>query len=362
MKSSPLLCLFLLLFSYGLIAQDMPVIVIFTTKNVKYLGNYNKKVKLIPGATLLKTGKLELKPSSNILLYSEGLFVHVSKENGLPLSSYFNLDREILLDFKVEFGKYIEQAVWNTMHSGWKVKHANKLGDAWGAEKTESTGGWGAEKTESTGGWGAEKTESSGGWGAEKTESTGGWGAEKTESSGGWGAENIKSKPSCPGGIYKKGINTLEWKKIKGTKKYTFYIFNTNGKQIYSQEVIKNQFAFDSEKASLKVGEKYFWLAGSNEANPILTTPVSFSIAEPMEYDFVKHEIKNSDIYEKADMTTRDLMLAVNYQLKGFDLEAFSLFRKLLKRDPKNSLVKMMYAKFCTKFGEINEAKKTLAK
>jgi hypothetical protein len=172
----------------------------------------------------------------------------------------------------------------------------------------------------------------------------------------------MKAQPACPGGKYTSGINRLEWSKIKGNKDYTFYIFDDNGKQIYQQTINQHFIEINTSLLPLQTNKDYFWLSATNEASPIRTLPVKFNVIDKAEFESINQEGMNSGIYNLTNDVTKDLMRAVLYDNRGLKLEAFRVYRELIKKDPKNSLVKMLYARFCTRLGETQEAKSILAK
>ena len=85
-------------------AQDMPVIVISVEGNATYVPQNGKIIKLIPGATLLNSGKLNLKPGSAVQLYTNGQFVNVKTPGDVAFSSVFDSEKEVALDFEAAAG------------------------------------------------------------------------------------------------------------------------------------------------------------------------------------------------------------------------------------------------------------------
>ncbi|MBK8670768.1 MAG: hypothetical protein IPN89_15465 [Saprospiraceae bacterium] len=365
-------------------AQDMPVIVISVEGNATYVPQNGKIIKLIPGATLLNSGKLNLKPGSAVQLYTNGQFVNVKTPGDVAFSSVFDSEKEVALDFEESFGRVVEDAVWNTMNSGVEIKAAKKMGDAWGAEKPGERGGWGADKPGDRGGWGADKPGDRGGWGADKPGERGGWGADKPGDRGGWGAdkpgerggwgaekpgerggwgkEDMKLMPDSPGGLYRNGVNTVKWEPISGVKEYEFYIFDENGNQVFSRKSKANQMRLEFKEAKLSPRKKYFWVAGKTQKPALVSRPVQFTVEDEQQINSTLAGVKNSDLYRKSNATIQSLMETVALENNQLFLEAKTKYEALAKANPTNNMVKMFYAEFCRKMGEYHLAKSIIKK
>lgn len=364
----------LLLFTILLSAQEpMPVIVMGLTGKATFTGEKGKKEEIIAGATILKGSKGNLSNGSSLQLYTDGHFVSLSREGDFVFGDQFDKDAEVLLNFEADFGKSVEDAVWNTLNSGVKLKSGKKLGDAWGTEKPKERGGWGTEKPKERGGWGTEKPKERGGWGAEKPGERGGWGTEKPGERGGWGTEkpgerggwgndDMKLMPESPGGVYNNGVNALKWEPVKGQKIYEFYIFNENGLQVYANKTYSNEISVDLRNLNLNPDMQYYWVAGKTQKPPLLTLPVRFNLATDGQAAAAVMAAKSTGTYSQGDAAVRGLMEAVALENTRLNLEAKKAYETLYKSHPKNNLVRMMYAEFCRKNGEFALGKKVLSK
>lgn len=299
-------------------AQDMPVIVISVEGNATYVPQNGKIIKLIPGATLLNSGKLNLKPGSAVQLYTNGQFVNVKTPGDVAFSSVFDSEKEVALDFEESFGRVVEDAVWNTMNSGVEIKAAKKMGDAWGAEKPGERGGW--------------------------------------------GKEDMKLMPDSPGGLYRNGVNTVKWEPISGVKEYEFYIFDENGNQVFSRKSKANQMRLEFKEAKLSPRKKYFWVAGKTQKPALVSRPVQFTVEDEQQINSTLAGVKNSDLYRKSNATIQSLMETVALENNQLFLEAKTKYEALAKANPTNNMVKMFYAEFCRKMGEYHLAKSIIKK
>ena len=383
MKTSVLLIFGLFWVGSSVLAQTAQTTIVVAASGKPTYNRPSKGLQVAPGAMLHAKGKIILKEGDKVLLCSNGSFKTFDKKGTYPLSESADKSTRIAtLNFDPLFGQYLNASAsivmgvpskfkkqgdgWGTKPptgnvGGWGTKPPTGNVGGWGTKPpTGNVGGWGTKPpTGNVGGWGTKPpTGNVGGWGTKPpTGNVGGWGTKPpTGNVGGWGTDIMTLEPITPGGFYKNDVTNWKWLKTKKYKEYQVCIFNEEQKDVFCKVVQDTTIQVDLKALNLSPEKLYYWQVITADQKQV-SPPMDFQILSDADYNDITATPQNSKIYGDADPALKGLMEAVAFEHKKLYLETDQKFESLRKLYPKNDLVKINYAAYCTRLGQTKKAK-----
>ena len=363
-----LLC-FLLISIEGYCQQESVVLVVSNHGKVNRIINKSNKASISAGTVIKGSSTIELEKGSSVLLYSSGNFREIKKSGKVNLKKLFADQPSVTsLNFDDYFGEYLNASIEivNSLNQNKEFSGSKFLkGDGWGVTDPKAgKGGWGVTDPKAgKGGWGVTDPKAGkGGWGVTDPKAgKGGWGVTDPKSGkGGWGESFQTIEPATVGGNYRNSEVVFKWIKQAGASGYTFYVIDENLNAVYNKQTSDTSLTVNLRDLNLSNEKSYYWQVTSENAKLEVSAPVGFKIISDEEYDEVKNAIKESEIYENADASTRSLMEAVAMEHVKLYYDANTILEQLTKTQPNNNLFRISYAGFCMRIGQYAKAKMLL--
>lgn len=355
-----------------------------------------------PATYLFKGNKLILGKDSYVMLHYGLLTMQITE------AGEYLLDDELFEDVLTDGGDFdplfadftafsIEILVDAIEYGEWDIDRSNK-GDGWGKKEKLNPGGWGKKDKLNPGGWGKKDKLNPGGWGVNPEQSKsgygvvppfnsgwgkkdklnpGGWGKKDKRNPGGWGKSDPRMKGSwgkkdklnpggwgidqmvieskSPGGFYLSKISKVNWIiEDPSVKQYLFIIADTLDNLIYSEIAVTPEVIYDF--SNLEKDKQYYWqiLADGKDA---ISQPIYFKIKSTNEIDLILSECKSSSNYMKSGEILKDLMEIYVLEENGYFQEVYEKYEYLITKHPKNNLIRINYASFALRMGQMESAK-----
>lgn len=365
-----MLLLSILLFAGLLNAQtdDFPAVVVSSKGNVRYTSADNTlKLKVEPGVAVKKTGSLTLARNGSAVVYCNGRLQRIQGKGMYALPDVFKSGGLASLNFDPEFGKYVRASV--------EFVASKQVGDGWGTTVTnpkQSGDGWGNAVTnpkQSGDGWGTTVTQpkqSGDGWGNAVTnpkQSGDGWGNAVTnpkQSGDGWGGTGARIVPILPFGNLTSGTTRFVWSKPAGANTYQLDLLDDDGKTVHSATTTDTFATIDLRTLNLEADRLYAWKVHVPGNASLSTLPLSFALSTAEAQTAAANRASNSAIYRDGGPMERGLMEAVALERAEWFEAAEQRYAALLNQNPKDKMLRIMYAAFWMRYGLEPKAKEVL--
>jgi hypothetical protein len=146
--------------------------------------------------------------------------------------------------------------------------------------------------------------------------------------------------------VMESDIN-FSWYEFPGTKSYVFSILNLENTPIFMDLVEDTIYSVDAEELKLNKGTPYKWFVTDAE-NPNITSDTnSIIIVSDTDRDLIQDTLRvlNEEI-ESNKTPLNYLSMGFFYERNNLNLEALSLFNKVISIAPESEEYKLLFAQF----------------
>lgn len=352
-----LLLLACILFFAGLLPaqqDDFPAVVISSKGKVLYIpADKSGDLKVASGAVVKKTGTLKITGGGSAVVYCNGRMQRLKGKGMYALPEVFKPGGLATLNFEPEFGKYVRASV--------AITASKQGGDGWGTGVTDPKqggDGWGTAVTDPKqggDGWGTGVTDpkqGGDGWGTGVTDPKqggDGWGTAVTDpkqGGDGWGGKGANIILILPFGKLTPDVVTFAWSKPAGANTYQLEILDENSKLLHSVTTADTFTAVDLRKLNLTPGQVCSWKVAV-PGNPKLSSSLrEFALSTPDEQAAAAQKAASSAVYRDGGPVVRGLMEAIALEKAKWHTAAGQQFETLLRQNPKDNMVRIMYAAY----------------
>lgn len=290
----------ILLFAGLLPAQqdDFPAVVVSSKGKVQYVpADKSGDLKIASGAVIKKTGTIKIKGGGSAIVYCNGRMQRLKGKGMYALPELFKPGGLATLNFEPEFGKYVRASV---------AIAANKQGgDGWGTGVTDPKQG-----------------------------------------GDGWGGKGANIILILPFGKLTPDVATFAWSKPAGANMYQLEILDENSKILHSSTTADTFTTVDLRKLNLTPNQVYSWKVSVPGNSKLSSSLREFTPSTPEEQAAAAQKAASSAIYRDGGPVVRGLMEAIALEKAKWHTAAGQQFETLLRQNPKDNMVRIMYAAF----------------
>lgn len=380
---------FLLLMAALLPAQsnEFPAVIVAGKGKVRYTSADNSlKMAVNPGQVLRNDGVLQVPNGGSVTVYCNGRIQQIRNKGAHALAEVFKPGALSSLNFDSEFGKYVRAAVETqaSKHTGDGMGSATtppkQSGDGWGTATTppkQSGDGWGSVVTnpkQSGDGWGTATTppkQSGDGWGTATTppkQSGDGWGTATTppkqsgdgmgsattppkQSGDGWGGQGNTIHQILPFGKIAPGLVIFSWSKPAGASGYQMVLTDASGKVVHSANTVDTFISLDMRPLGLVQDQIYTWQVKAAGKPDMAGSALGFQIGTQETQEAAVKKASNSATFKEGGPMLQSMMAAVALEKGEWFYAAQQEYEQAFKRQPKDQMLRMMYAAFWLRYG-----------
>lgn len=153
---------------------------------------------------------------------------------------------------------------------------------------------------------------------------------------------------------------TFKWRNVPGTGPYTFALMEANGNVVANLHARDTVITLDLDQLQMDIQGDYYWNVHRNNKNDC-SINIPFKLIDANYSKQIETLSKYAE-YQSANPVEQKLMLAYLLEQENANFQANELYNDLLKLEPENRLVKVIYSTFLARMDLMNEANTNLPK